>query len=220
MGLGLREIGTVSEPQDLDEDARDRAWAERIRHGDEVALAALFRAYYGSLHRCILRTVGSPEAADEVVQDVFMGLWDCRATLHLSVTMRSYLFRAVHNRAITASRRRAARERMEREVAGRSVGRVAPPADTTARHNDCSMSVRAAVDRLPAGCRDVFLLSRRDGLTTAEIAHVLGVSEKAVEMRLWRALRALRRSLAGYLPVPVFLAALASLASLRALIAG
>jgi RNA polymerase sigma factor (sigma-70 family) len=202
--------------RELDTDARDRAWWERIRRGDEAALAALFRAYYGALHRCVVKTAGSAELAEEAVQDVFAALWNRRNAIELTLTLRSYLYRAVYHRAITASRRTAARARMEREVAWRSVGRAAPAADHLARYNDVSASVRAAVDRLPKGCREVFLLSRRDGLTTAEIAHVLSVSEKAVDMRLWRALTALRRSLAKHLPGWVM--AIASALSIRAVL--
>ncbi|HJU73447.1 MAG TPA: sigma-70 family RNA polymerase sigma factor, partial [Gemmatimonadaceae bacterium] len=72
--------------------------------------------------------------------------------------------------------------------------------DESVTESELAAAVRAAVDRLPPRCREVFMLSRDSGLTYGEIAKALGISIKTVETQMGRALKALRESLKIYRP--------------------
>ena len=178
-----------------------QSWVEAVRHGDEAAYEALFRTFYPELHRLALHYTGCAEAAEDLVQDVFLGVWDRRRTWAVTTTLRAYLCGAVRKRAIN----RWERERVRRAWADEAA--TAPPdplADPSERlHGDALYkAVQAWIGALPERRREVFLLSRQHGLTYKEIAAVLGLSEKTVETQMGRALKFLRARLSDFLPLP------------------
>lgn len=178
--------------------APERAWAERIRGGDEAAYEALFRAHYAPLCAFANGLLEAPDVAEEVVQDVFVKLWRDRATLAIHTSLRAYLYAAVRNGALN----QVARRRTERRAYAESVreaearqARFAPPAVELLERAEAADAVSRAVERLPARCRQVVVLRWRHGLRHAEIAETLGISVKGVENHLARGLQALRRDL-------------------------
>src|SRR5687768_9126753 len=80
-------------------DARDQGWVARIRVGDEQAFETLYRAYAESLRIFLSRSIGARDAAAEIVQDIFLAIWDHRTEWEVRGTVASYLFRAARNRA-------------------------------------------------------------------------------------------------------------------------
>ncbi len=125
-------------------------------------------------------------------------LWKRRETLADESTLQAYLFRAVRNRSLNHVRHeqvaRAGEPYASREEA------VPPTAHGLMVEEEIDVALKRAVGRLPERCREVFELSRRDGLKYAEIASVLGISVKTVEAQMGKALRTLRQELAQWLP--------------------
>lgn len=178
----------------------DAELARRIRLGDEQALEVIFRTYYPGLVGFVRRYVKTTEIAEELVQDLFLKLWSRRGSLGEIDSVKTYLFRAARNTALNHLRRRKLEhEWLEKEGTTITEERSLE-GDEVVTESEVTAAVRAAVDRLPPRCREVFMLSRDGGLTYGEIAKSLGISIKTVETQMGRALKALRESLKAYRP--------------------
>lgn len=170
----------------------------RLRAGDESAFDVVFRSHYGSLVGFAESLLHSREAAEDLAQDVMLELWRRREQLVLTDSLRSYLLRAVRNRAFNEIRRVKTAKRKEPLVRADE----ATPALGALRLEDEELdaAIAGAVDALPAPLRETFVMSRREGLKYQEIATRLGVSVKTVEARMGKALKELRDRLAAWLP--------------------
>jgi RNA polymerase sigma-70 factor (ECF subfamily) len=161
---------------------------------ERSAFETIFRSQYQALVGFGARYTGSVATAEEVVQEVFLSLWRQRATMPPADKLGPYLYRAVHNRALNVVRH-------ERVIRIRNSELVEPPhsapADEGLLREEAERLIQAAVDRLPDRCRLIFILSREQKLTYAQIAEVAGVSIKTVETQMGRALRSLRNALTG-----------------------
>ena len=173
--------------------------AARVRAGDERALEALFRQHHASLCEFAVRYVREDALAEELVQDLFTDLWVRRAEWQLRGSVRGYLFSAVRNRALNLRRHQAVERDWERAEAASEVHAMhqAPlPADERLEREELRIRVDAAVESLPERCRLVMHLRWRERMRHAEIAAVMGISVKGVEIQLSRGLAALRAMLA------------------------
>lgn len=167
---------------------------EALRRGDESAFDALFRALYAPLCRYATGlTDGDPDEAEDLVQQVFVKLWEQRASLDVRFSIRAYLYKMVHNRALNRLRALRTRDRFA-TASAREPEPVAPP-ETGAELQE---QYRKALDQLPAQCRRIFELSRFEELKYREIADQLDLSVKTVETQMGKALRLLRTQLADF----------------------
>ena len=157
-----------------------------MRVGDAEALGELFARFAGPLHRAALHLTGSAADADDVVQDVFVGLPEALRGYEVRVSLSGWL-RKVAVRAALTRLRRAERRREDR------LDDVDEPggADREIERLD----VERLIARLPATLRPVLVLKEIEGYTHAEIGRLLGISESASEVRLYRAKQLLRKQL-------------------------
>jgi RNA polymerase sigma-70 factor (ECF subfamily) len=167
-------------------DDSDAALLERVRASDSVAFEQLFRRYAEPLYDCAYGYVGSRDVAQEVVQQLFVALWERRRLWHVSGTVATYLYRAVRNGSLNALR--DARRRVD--LTERATTK--PSIEQELEAADLARAVARIVARLPERCREVFRLNRYHHLTYAEVAQVLNLSVKTVELHMARALRELR----------------------------
>jgi RNA polymerase sigma-70 factor (ECF subfamily) len=174
----------------------DEEWAESIRSGDAEAFESLFHAYHAPLCAFAYRYLGVRDLAEDMVQEVFLFVWERRESLAVRTSIRSYLFTAVRNAALSHLRHERVVRRREADTRDRFALSVSD-ADAEASMADTLTAVRHAIDRLPERCRLVFTLHREQGLTYSEIAEVLHISAKTVEVQMGRALKSLRKSLNG-----------------------
>ncbi len=177
--------------------------AQRIRAGDAGAFQSLFVAYHELLLRFAFAHLGARESAEEVVQEVFLRLWEGRARWDVRESVRAYLFSAVRHALANRLRRRALEERWLRQST--SSGRpdahaAAPPADAAFDAVELDTAIRRVIDELPERCRVTFRLSREHRLSHEEIAALMGVSVTTVATQMRRALTALRTGLRDWLP--------------------
>jgi len=168
-----------------------------IRGGDVVAFEDLFRSLYPPLLRYVAHRTGSREIAEELVQDVFVGIWRRRDTLDPNRPIRAYVFRCARN-AITNHGKRQHLDRRLRAWLRAGPRRAAVSHDRAAT-DELAAAVAPAVRNLPPRCREVFTLSRDGQLSYAEIALTLGLSIKTVENHMGRALKLLREALRPFL---------------------
>lgn len=166
-----------------------------VRERDAAAFEVLFRRYYAGLCAVATRYARSAESGEEVVQDVLLGVWRQGAAWAPTRGARAYLYGAVVNRALNSRRH-------ERYVTGHAArpgqARESVSADAALYEDELATALRSAVAQLPERRRLVFELSRDHGMTYAEIAEALGLSQKTVDQQMGRALKALRAALVAY----------------------
>jgi RNA polymerase sigma-70 factor (family 1) len=182
--------------------ADETAWIAGIRSSDEGIWAEMFTACYAPLCRFAASYVGDAAAAEEIVQEIFLNLWERRTTADLCGGVRPYLFVAVRNRALNAIRSKRYRHSLTLRVSAEDPPGMGRPEETdrAARRAAIDAVVTAAMARLPRRMREVITLSWREGLTYQEIATILGVATKTVENHMGRALKLLRKRLGHLVP--------------------
>jgi RNA polymerase sigma-70 factor (ECF subfamily) len=170
----------------------------RLRSGDHAAFDQLFRQWYEPAVRSATRILRDGGVAEELAQDVFLELWRRRESLPAESSVGAYVLQAVRNRALNHLRHLQVQQRSMVHV--EAMTEPAERADVAAQLGELEDAVQQAIAALPPRTQEVFVLSRERGLRYNEIAELLGVSVKAVEANMSRALRLLRESLALWLP--------------------
>lgn len=164
--------------------------------GVEAGLVDAFLRQRERLEAYVRRFVSSRETAADLVQDAFVRIWNGRDRLGDRDPV-GYMFRTAHNLSIDHLRA----QRVQRDYRAREAPRLAtlgaadPEAETAARQDIAALE--AALRRLPAQTRRVFLMSRVEGRGYGEIAAALGISRSAVEKHMLKALQHCRDCLAA-----------------------
>lgn len=169
-----------------------------LRSGDAESFERVYRAYVVALCWMADSYVRSRDTAEDIVQELFTWLWANRHDFRPEHGLRAYLFGAVRNRALNALRDEATASRASERLSA-SVAGIAGTADAELMASDLETAIQAAVEGMPPRCREVFLLLRTQALTYAEVAVILGISPKTVEVHMSRALAILRARLSPWL---------------------
>lgn len=165
-----------------------------------MSFSELYLTYYPKLVRFAKEFVILEEDAENITQDVFTDLWEKRDNLGHVENMNAYLFRLVRNRCLDYLKHKIFEQRyvenmqthftIELNLKLQSLDRF--DVSDISEGNDTEILVRAAIDSLPKRCRDIFLLSRVEGLKYREISERLGISVNTVECQMGIALKKLR----------------------------
>ena len=201
MSVPIRRSNPLSVSQDAARD-HERAWITGICEGNEAAFEAMFRAYNRELYRFALRLVGSADEAEDLVQGVFVAIWQNRSTWAVRSGLRVYLFAAVRNRALQQFRNTRTRQQHQADVLRFSTSSLSRPLrgpDEQVEHAEFAAALTEAIAALPPRCREAFVLTREHGMTYAEAAATMGISPHTVMVQIGRALAALREALAPFL---------------------
>lgn len=179
----------------------EKLWVRKVREeGDKAAFEKLFRAYYKRLHGFAYSYVNQRETAEDVVQSVFLKIWDQRENWNPPGTVKQYLFVAVRNEVLNKIRHQQVVSDARDEIAHvfkKSGSQSLPEEDPDVE--ELRRKIQDGIDNLPVRCRQIFLLNRRGGLTYAEIAEYLDLSINTVTTQMGRALQSLRNHLSDYL---------------------
>ncbi|RKR82118.1 RNA polymerase sigma-70 factor (ECF subfamily) [Mucilaginibacter gracilis] len=168
------------------------------------AFTELYNRYWDKTFAVAWHRLDDEQEAEEVVQEVFLSIWQRRASLKLTHSLATYLSVAVKYRVINHLDRAYRKQQHLDELA-------ATPADTGdtimqwLEEKELRQRLDHAIKQLPEKCRIVFLLSRDENKTYAEIAAELGIAQKTVEAHMSKALSSLRQSLGVSLPVLILL---------------
>jgi RNA polymerase sigma-70 factor (ECF subfamily) len=170
----------------------------QVAAGDEKAFETLFNTWRDKLYFYILRITGSPENAEDVLQEVFVKVWLKRESLHEVENFNSYLYRMAHNHAVSGIRRMA-REAICFNVLQVNTNADNLPADEALFQKQLDEKLKAIVTALPQQQRLVYTLSREQGLKQEDIAQQLHISISTVQNHMTQALRTIRKELnSGY----------------------
>jgi len=159
----------------------DNLLFEQIAEGDEDAFAKLFYAYGPRLHAYFTTLTKSPTNAEELVQNTFIRVWINRDKLPGIQNVKAWIFRVGANEGYNFLRRKA--------VETRVFGQLQYSAEESTRgdeslYNELKHAIAEAIDALPDRRRQVYLLSREEGLKHHEIADRLGITLSTVKKTL------------------------------------
>jgi len=170
-----------------------------IRQGDEAAFERTFRKYYDRLCNYANSLLKEEDEAEEVVQTVFLTIWEKRTELEITLSLKSYLYRAVHNHCLNRFKHASVRE-AHREYTQNFLPQAYESVTEVIHASELEERIEAAVSSLPEQCQIAFRMSRFEEMKYQEIADQLGISIKTVENQIGKALKILRSALADYLP--------------------
>lgn len=178
--------------------ATDKELFTRLRGGESIALDELFRRYYTNLCQIALRFVNNEQEAEDIIQDLFVSIWEKRETQREDLeSVGPYLKRAARNRSLNYLRDRKRIPVDDGEV---PIGIAAnTSADDDLNQEELKDRIHKAIDALPERCRLVFVMSKIEEMPQKEIAAALDISPKTVENQMTRAYRYLREWLGAVL---------------------
>jgi len=183
-------------------------------HSAGIMVEYLFRKYYKILRAYAYRLSGDKDIAEDIVQDVYYELWKKRDDLVMENAIKFYLFRATYTKTINYlnSKSYTSQETLDQStewhIQNIYLQSHQSDQETLLIYKEIQQEINVAINALPEQCRRVFLLSRKHELKNREIAEQLGISVKAVEKHISKALAALRLSLKDVsltLLLPLFL---------------
>lgn len=177
---------------------KEELLTQALRNGIEEAFAYLFETSFAELVHYAAGLIHDKEEAMDIVQTVFVRLYEGRGHLAMQSSMRSYLLTAVYHQCLNQLRHRRVMasymETGEYAIYLQEVMRT-PDEATMVHGKDVSRLIRAAVRSLPHRCREVYMLKYAEGLHNKEVAARLGISTKTVEAQTTKALSHLRSEL-------------------------
>ncbi|NVK64126.1 MAG: RNA polymerase sigma-70 factor [Flavobacteriales bacterium] len=168
-----------------------------------TVLNTLFKAHYDELCRYAFSIVKDQDAAEDVVQQLFIKLWEKRDSIREIDNIRSYLFRSTFNMSLNEQKKMQRMPKSDDEAVRNSSLQSEVQTSSLLTTNELQGRVDSAMMVLPEKCREVFRLSRFEQLSYKEIAEELEISPKTVENQMGKALRIMREELKDYLPLVV-----------------
>ncbi len=159
----------------------------------------VFKEYFVRL--CGFATVytGNSEESKEIVQEVFLKVWEKQDVVLTGSDIKSYLFRAVKNACINNLQHKIVADKYQAVLYFLNTQREVSNGYEKLEFDELNLKIQKAIGSLPESCRQVFLLSRDEGLKYREIAEKLEISVKTVETQMSRALVKLKDCLGEYL---------------------
>ncbi len=174
----------------------EHALVERLQAADPTAIGEAYDLHHGAVRAFARRLVGDEHAAEDLVHDVFVALPKAVGRFRGDASLKTFLIAVAVNHARhhvrSASRRRAAVERMAREP--EPAGGASPEHDL--RRQRLAVALTRALDGLPLEQRTAFVLCEVEERPSPEVAAIIGVPEGTVRSRLFHAKRKLRAALA------------------------
>jgi RNA polymerase sigma-70 factor, ECF subfamily len=160
---------------------------------DEKVFKNLFEDHYTALCRFASGYLADQDTAEEIVQQLFINLWNQRQTIDPEKQIKSYLFTAVKNRCLNHIRDIKKFRNYYLDVEAELEIPVAEK--DIVSEKELEQRIADALEKLPAKCREVFELCRFEEMKYHEVAQKLDISQKTVEAQMSKALRILREEL-------------------------
>ena len=164
-----------------------------LRSGRESAYDLLFKDYYRPLSVFAVKYVSDLDLAREIVQNLFIHLYENRSSLVITTSLESYLYQSVRNRCLNQIKHSKTQKEHLENYGSNQQG--SEDLEAIIRANELEHAIYKIVDSLPAQRKNVFIMSRVNGLSNSEIAGKLNISKRTVETHISHALKFLREKL-------------------------
>lgn len=175
---------------------RDKFLFSLITKGDRNAFNILFEYYYSGLVVYANQFLLDLKESEEIVQDIFLKIWEDKEKLHIHSSVRDYLFKSIKNKCLDYLKHQKVKDKFVQ--AEKDYSSMDENYDLYVEH-ELRELINDTVEKLPTECRKVFVLSRIQNLKYKEISKELGISIKTVENQISKALKIFRNALKDYL---------------------
>ncbi len=179
----------------------------KLKSGDIKAFEMLYNEHYAPLCHFAQRFVFNLDTAREIVQDVFIRIWEKRSSLPAEISLKTYLYTSVRNKCLDYLKHLNVENEFKKErikevldPGNNSFNSIGHPLDGLIT-KELENAIKDAINNLPEKCREIFELSRFEGLKYLEIADELNISVKTVETQMSRAFKSLREKLPDYIRI-------------------
>ncbi len=170
-----------------------------LRNGDKEAFNAIFHKYYKPLCVYAYQFV-TFEDVEEIVQDLFLWIWQNREALFIHTSLSAFLYKSVHLKCLTRIEQNSAKRRRE-NLYWKKYIQDDYTETSPYQVEELVKNIHEAINQLPDKYREAFVLHRFHDCTYKEIAIKLNISAKTVDYRIQKALVLLRKDLKDYFPV-------------------
>ncbi len=194
-GYALPGVTTIRYPLDGESAAEDLA--ARIVAGDRDAFVAVYGAHFAEVKAFAARVLGSREAAEDVVHDVFLALPKALRSFRGESSLRTYLLSMAVRSARTRYRAALRRRKHEARAADTYFARTAGRPDKDAEQHELARLLSVALDALPVDQRVAFVLCEIEERTSAEVAKILDENPSTIRARVFHARKKLRERLSA-----------------------
>ncbi len=160
----------------------------------------MFRLYFLRLAKFAYKYVGNVSVAQDMTQSVFLKIWELNGKWNPPGTVKSYLFTAVKNQCLNhIKHKKIVNEWKSKEALEPKRTQMRMEWEDSEREMRLNQAINLAVSKMPDKRREVFELSRNEGLTYSEISEVLGITKKTVENHMGNALLFLKGELSDWI---------------------
>jgi len=174
---------------------------QALREGRTEAYEMIFRQWYTPLCRFACSLLHDADESEDVVQHIFVRMWENREALAVEVSVKAYLFRSVRNSCLNVIKHRKIKDGYSKLAV--STSQTSDDSGGNS-HEQMEERLELALTHLPPKCRQVFEMSRFGGKRYQDIADELGISIKTVENHMAKALRIMREHLNDLMPLLLF----------------
>lgn len=166
----------------------------RLKSDDKSALDDLFGYYYPRLYQFSKSILKIENEIDDILQEVFVKIWLNRQKIGNAETFNAYIFTVTKNELLNLIRKRLRDQTFRDQLFLRSVAEEYQP-ENQLEFEEIKAGIDQIVAKLPEKRRQIFILSRTDGLSNKEISQKLNISEKTVEDHITHAIKQIKRSM-------------------------
>lgn len=161
----------------------------RLRDDDREALKVIYEKHWQALYISAYNILKDKEACEDILQEIFIQLWQRRGTLNIKTSFTAYLFTATRYQVFHHIRKSAGRQELFENLEERF---LTDAPDSLLNTKELQQIIQAAVENLPEKCREIYKLSREQHLSYKSIAEQLQISPKTVENQIGIALKKLQ----------------------------
>ncbi|TCK80832.1 RNA polymerase sigma-70 factor [Albibacterium bauzanense] len=161
----------------------------------------LFKAHFKALYAYAYTFLKDELAAEEIVQNLFMRLWEKKEDLMVHTSIKAFLYRSVYNDSLNYLKHQKVKLKYQQHQVYVMKDESSEASSSRVQLKELEERLHEALSRLPEGCRTVFQMSRFEELKYREIADRLNISIKTVENQMGKALKLLRLELIDFLPL-------------------
>lgn len=167
-----------------------------LSSGNEEALTFIYRKFWDRLFLSAYNVLKDKEACEDIVQEIFIQLWQKKEQLVIRTSLEAYLVSATRYQVFHLIRKGSKRMELFENLEERF---SADSADALLCVKETQKTIDVAVDNLPEKCKNIYKLSRENHLSYKQIAEQLQISTKTVENQLTIALKRLRNALGSFI---------------------
>ena len=180
----------------------------RLKNGDLLAFDQVYELYSHKLFSFVFKILKNEMEVDDIVQEVFVKIWESRHKLEDYKLLNSYIFTIAYNNSIDLIRKRISNNKYVEHLKNSATINFAPSIISQIEFNELNIHVGKLIANLPDRQKQVYLLHREEGFTYPEIAKKLRISKNTVENHMVKALKYMRKNIDNYVLINMLFAIL------------